>query len=769
MHKSAVEQATSEKSQRLALALHHRNCQQIDRMFVALMAIQWIAGIGVVLFVSPWTWIGERSLVHTHLWAAAILGGIVSSAPIYFGAVYPGNPITRHVIAIAQALWGALLIHLTGGRIETHFHVFGSLAFIAFYRDWKVLLTMTVVVAADHAIRGIYFPLSVYGVVEESPFRWLEHALWVVIEDIVLVLYCIRSRREAQAVCDKQAELEQTNQIVEQKVHERSAELEDTKSFLQSIIDSIEAHICVLDENGKILETNAGWNRFATKPGNSRMGKGLSYIDIYRGANWHSEDKIDHLAHGIDSVVCGESEQFIDQHSFRSASVEQWFQIHATPLKHHQRGAAVVAHFDITQRVQAQNQLIETSEHLNLLSLVAQYTDNAVVITDSRGKIEWVNAGFERITGYNVDEIKGKSPGSFLQGPNTDPETAAFMRNQVINKKGFDVEIINYTKWGTPYWVAVEVRPIHDEQGELVKFIAIESDISEKKDREFEKQSLSKQLQEAARQAGMAEVATGILHNVGNVLNSVNVSANVIKDRLDYSVVQKLDQACDVIEANRNDLANFMETGRGQHLPRLLRQIANSLRQESISQLDEVKSLTKNVDHIKEIVSMQQSLAKKHSSTESVAPADLFEDAIKIHQESLERHCSQVIKNFQDAPEIRTNRHEVIQILVNLIKNAQQAVRDNHEVERSIFLNIKSVNEAVCFEVIDTGIGISKTNLKKIFQHGFTTKKDGHGFGLHASANTANSLGGSLSALSDGLGKGTTFKLTLPLSGKNKG
>src|ERR1043166_8017489 len=144
-----------------------------DRMFAALMLMQWVAGIGAALWISPHTWAGAASTTHLHVWAALLLGGAITSLPVLLALTLPGTALTRHVIAVGQALTSALLIHLSGGRIETHFHVFGSLAFLAFYRDWRVLVSASAVVAADHLLRGIYWPQSVYGVLTASEWRWL--------------------------------------------------------------------------------------------------------------------------------------------------------------------------------------------------------------------------------------------------------------------------------------------------------------------------------------------------------------------------------------------------------------------------------------------------------------------------------------------------------------------------------------------------------------------------------------------------------------------
>ncbi len=179
-----------------------------SHLFAILMGTQWLFGVVLALTLSPYAWAGRIRSPHVHLLAAVVLGGVLSALPIFLAIRRPAWVGTRHVIACAQMLWSALLIHLTGGRIETHFHVFGSLAFLAFYRDWRVLVPATIVVAGDHFLRGMFWPESVYGVLMPGSWRFLEHAGWVVFEDVILVLLCIRGAQEARLVTQRQAEAE---------------------------------------------------------------------------------------------------------------------------------------------------------------------------------------------------------------------------------------------------------------------------------------------------------------------------------------------------------------------------------------------------------------------------------------------------------------------------------------------------------------------------------------------------------------------------------
>lgn len=183
-----------------------------DRLFGRLMIVQWVAGIAAAVFIAPRTWVGQTSHVHIHVWGAIFIGAAISAFPLWMIRTAPGSAVTRYVVAAAQMLMSALLIDLTGGRIETHFHVFGSLVILSFYRDWRVLVPATIVVGLDHFIRGVYWPYSVYGVLTASPWRSLEHAGWVVFEDIFLVISCLRSVREMRSIANRTAALEASEQ-----------------------------------------------------------------------------------------------------------------------------------------------------------------------------------------------------------------------------------------------------------------------------------------------------------------------------------------------------------------------------------------------------------------------------------------------------------------------------------------------------------------------------------------------------------------------------
>jgi len=476
--------------------------RRTDRLFAWLMLFQWLAGIGAALWISPRTWIGTSSLIHWHVWAAIFLGGVIAGFPIFLAWKQPGRPLTRHTIAVAQMAFSALLIHLTGGRVETHFHIFGSLAFLAFYRDWRVLLTATVVTAADHFTRGMFWPQSIFGAMAANHWRWVEHAGWVLFEDIFLMISIRQSLGEMFEVATRRATLETVNEKIESRVVERTAEL------------------------------------------------------------------------------------------------------------------------TIAQR----------------------------------------------------------------------------------------------------------------------------------------------ELMQVSRQAGMAEVATNVLHNVGNVLNSVNVASSCLADSIRKSKAANLSKVVTLLDEHEEELGVFLTRDpRGRQLPGYLAQLAQHLAGEQIFALKELDGLQKHIEHIKDIVNMQQGFAKASGLVETLQLADLVEDALKMNASSLSRHDIQVIKEFEDLPPMMVERHKVLQILINLVRNAKQACDELDPLEKRLALRIYKRYECVRVAVTDNGIGILAENLTRIFAHGFTTKKTGHGFGLHSAALAAKEMGGSLTVCSDGLNNGATFTLELPL------
>jgi signal transduction histidine kinase len=270
----------------------------------------------------------------------------------------------------------------------------------------------------------------------------------------------------------------------------------------------------------------------------------------------------------------------------------------------------------------------------------------------------------------------------------------------------------------------------------------------------------------AARRAGMAEIATNVLHNVGNVLNSVNVSAGLMKRTAERSKSGALGQVVEMLDAHAADLPAFLGAdSKGRMLPRYLAQLAKTLAEERRCLLEDLARLTASVEHIKEIVSMQQSYAGCSASIiESIRVQDVVDDAVRMNAESFARSGVSVVKEIADVPPLPLDKHRMLLIMVNLIKNAQQAMScangQPHEIRLKVDL---AEGPKLRVRVADAGEGIAPENITRIFSHGFTTRADGHGFGLHSCALAAMEMGGKLTAHSDGLGQGAAFTLEIPV------
>jgi PAS domain S-box-containing protein len=626
---TTIASLTTERAKSLFQESQRKIYEQTDRMFAGLMVLQWLGGIAAALWISPRTWIGASSQIHWHVWAAIFLGVMITSLPVFLAWKQPGQLLTRHVIAVAQMLFSALLIHLTGGRIETHFHVFGSLAFLAFYRDWRVIITATVVVAIDHMARGIFWPQSVFGVLTASQWRWLEHAGWVIFEDTFLFISVRRSLTEMQEVATRRARLEGLN-----------AELKYVKAAM-------------------------------------------------------------------------------DEHAI-------------------------------------------------------------VAFTDTQGIITFVNDKFCAISKFSRDELLGKDHRIMNSGYHSKEFMAELWRtvSEGLVWKG---EIKNRAKDGSCFWLDTTIVPFLDKAGKPSQYVAIRTDITVRKqaeegllearnnlekrveERTAELTTAHQELVEASRHAGMAEFATGVLHNVSNVLNSVNVASSCVAESLKKSKAASLGKVAALMREHQADLGTYLTADpKGKQLPGFLGQLAEHLVAEQQTALNELAQLQKNIEHIRTVVTMQQSCAKASAGVETHTISDLVEDALRMNANGLSRHDIEIVKEFQEGLAINVEKHKVLQILVNLFRNARQACETSDQPEKKLTIRASNGGDRVRISVTDNGVGIAAENLDRIFSRGFTTKKDGHGFGLHSGAVTAREMGGALLVHSDGPGAGATFILELP-------
>jgi len=352
-----------ERSRRIDahLRAHHDDlCRRTDRMFAWLMVLQYVAGIVGALILTPHTWAGGESRVHIHLWSAILLGGAITFLPVALAVARPGQPLTRYVVSCAQALTSVFFIHLSGGRIETHFHVFGSLAFLACYRDWRVLVPATAIVAVDHLVRGIWWPQSVYGVMSGAEWRFVEHAAWVIFENFFLTVAILQSRREMREIAERRVELESSKESVDVEVAQRTTELRESEQRFRQLSVSSPVGIFQADRHGVCTYANGRHAEIT--------GLGVQELMNAPWLRFVPSDHVDDFRRAWTANVAS-GQEFAREQNLRTPSGEtRWVLARTRPLR--DAAGDVTGHVgtleDITERKRIEglkNEFVSTVSH----------------------------------------------------------------------------------------------------------------------------------------------------------------------------------------------------------------------------------------------------------------------------------------------------------------------------------------------------------------------------------------------------------------------
>jgi PAS domain S-box-containing protein len=426
------------------------------------------------------------------------------------------------------------------------------------------------------------------------------------------------------------------------------------------------------------------------------------------------------------------------------------------------RPAILGTTMDVTERKAAEEALGQAS---SLLQTLLDNSPDCIYFKDTESRFVCFSKAFENLFHLaDSQTIHGKTDFDFFSEEHArlayeDEQQIIRTGNPLVGKLEKETH-----RDGRVTWALTTKMPWRDKAGRIIGTFGTSKDVTPMKEAEAKLEAAHRRLLETSRLAGMAEVATAVLHNVGNVLNSVNVSCSLILDRAKISKVFNLPKVSALLNENQDRLGEFLTSDpRGRQIPAYLRTVFEHLAEEQSAQVKELETLLTHVDHIKQIVAMQQGYAKVAGVREPVSPVQLMEDALQINAGGFARRQIRVCREFGAAPEIPTEKHKVLQILVNLLRNAAEAVEQSGRAEKTITVRVASEGaEYVRLEVADNGVGISAENLTRIFGHGFTTRPNGHGFGLHSSALASRELGGALKVHSDGPGLGATFTLLLP-------
>ncbi|MBA3962354.1 MAG: PAS domain-containing protein [Chthoniobacterales bacterium] len=712
--------------------LHAIHCRA-DRLFAGLMILQWIAGIAIAVWISPRTWIGAQSLVHWHVWAAIFLGGALASLPVYLALRQPGTVLTRHTVAVSQTLYSALLIHLTGGRIETHFHVFGSLAFLAFYRDWRVLATATAVVALDHATRGIFWPLSAFGTLTTSPWRWIEHAGWVLFEDVFLFLSITQSTREMREVATRRINLEISE--------ERLAEAQRVAEVGSFDLDLATLEAVWSDEQFRLL---------GYAPGEiaSNYGNFLTRV--------HPED-------------CAVAEKFMETTlaDGQSGNVDLRIVLPDGSVRVLQRRARVILDDagtatrmvgttqDITERVRVEQELKKAKvaaavrEGEERYTFLADAVPQIVWTARPDGGLDYYNKAWFDYTGLTLEQTRDSGWRDLLHADDLQPCVERWTAALTTGNKFESEHRFKRGADGTYRWHFVQALPMRNEAGEIMQWVGTCTDIDDAKRSEEKLTTLNAELglrvlertselqaaKEVAESANRAksEFLANMGHEIRTPMNGIiGMTDLVLESELDPGQQEYLGMV--KTSANSllhliNDILDFSKIEAGKvEFEAINFSLRDSLR-------DLLKPLSRRA-------------AQKQLKLISVIPASIPED-------------------------LRGDPLRLGQILTNLVGNAIKftergdiVVAVEVEPRRSQCTTLDPAEHCLHFSVADTGIGIAPEKQEVIFDafaqaDGSTTRHyGGTGLGLAIASQLIQQMGGRIWLESE-VGKGTTFHFSV--------
>lgn len=697
------------RSEQILQQLKLQSYQRTDKIFGYLLVLEWLTGIVVALFVSPLTYIGRQSSIHLHLMTALVLGGLIISRPLWLILKEPGKIQTRQTIALAQMLFSALLIHLTGGRVETHFHIFGSLAFLSFYRDWRVLITASLVVIIDHIVRGIVYPESIYGVATIQPWRWVEHAWWVVFEDIFLFTAIHSTKKELVAIAQRQSELEATRAHVEELVLIKTRELRQRKhqittqyavtkllfeaNSFRSIADLLLARlvnaIVPQDLAFAALITEFETNTLDIVNPNPEESRGFVVAEIHSDTLNKPLKERPKLVkiYTLPIAVKGKVLMQIDFYCEKIISLAQ------DQLSMLDSLGQQIGDYLVRTRIATLNQ--------NLLNVVQSSTD-AIIGASLGGKITSWNKGAEKLFGYSAEELKGCSVDLLeLKQPPLTALSKPSLTGNTVNP-AMDTKLV--TKSGAIIDVAVTVDKVLSSTGQRTGTSFIIHNVTERK----------------LAERRVSEFYSVVSHELRTPLTSIRGALGLLEN--------------EIVAPDSSEGREFIEVAR-ESTDRLIRLINEMLDLHKIE------------------------AGKMDMYLKDVPVSKLVDDSIHATAGVALKAGVNLIPVLNFDGTVRGDADKLTQILTNLISNAVKFSSPGADVRIKVSSPKKSL---INFAVEDFGPGIADDQKDRIFEKfhqidsSDSREKGGTGLGLAICKAIVEQHSGTIGVTSQP-GHGSTF------------
>ncbi|MFG0264843.1 MAG: ATP-binding protein [Rhodopirellula sp. JB055] len=680
-----------------------------DRALAVVLALQWAFVTGCAIWISPYTWIGSQRLIHMHVWTAIAGGGLLTVFPMFLALYFPGQRMTRMIMAIAQMQFSALLIHMMGGRIESHFHIFGSLAFLAFYKDPWVFLPAVSTISLDHLIRSFFWPESVFGILSPSPLRALEHTGWVAFETAFLILGVRQNRRSLWQLAKVQSSLTQQRDLLEERVRSRTSEIEQQRRIQDTILQRIPAAVFWRDNEGYFLGCNEMFSDFfGLKSPNEIIGKRMT--DIIP-SNDQTHNRLSSFCDSPDeNVELVNIEETLHNYAGESRVVLAG----ATSLHDHEHNCfgTLGSFLDITDLKHAE------SRGKSLANLIQESPNELYIFDAETLRLVEANRGFLRSIGLEQEDLTHCSPQDFLRGISNHDLRQRIMIAMADPSERCAFNAVHVRKDGTEFPVHVDIHRSTFEARPV--YVAFATDLSDT-------QAMERQLAQAQKLESMGQLAAGIAHEINTPMQCV--SGNVEFLTMSYErLFQFTDGLFELLKnpsLNTIDVPSQLETLTKQHRYDVLREQTP----------DAVEEASQAVMRVIEIVRAMKAMS--HPGRQEMNDTDvntLIQQAAIISRNRYKYVAELELDLASDLPQIPAFGAELSQVFINLIVNAADAIAERKanepELEGKILVTSARKDNQVEFRVTDNGTGMSADIRTKVFNQFFTTKDVGKGTGM---------------------------------------